>query len=62
MHRVISSYPNQYEAAATTSGGFDIFIRPIRPEDAHLLVDLFENLSPRKSPWWPFPPLHPRTK
>ena len=47
MHLVISSYPNQYETKMTTKGGIDIFIRPIRPEDAPLLVALFEDLSPR---------------
>jgi acetyltransferase len=44
---VISPYPDQYEEHITTNTGIDIFIRPIRPEDAPLLVDLFESLSPR---------------
>jgi acetyltransferase len=47
LHLVISPYPNQYEAHTTTSLGVNIFIRPIRPEDASLLVELFESLSPR---------------
>lgn len=47
LHRVKSRYPDQYEEHTTTNKGIDIFIRPIRPEDASLLVDLFESLSPR---------------
>jgi acetyltransferase len=47
LHLVISPYPDQYEEHITTNTGIDIFIRPIRPEDAPLLVDLFESLSPR---------------
>jgi acetyltransferase len=47
LHLVISPYPGQYEEHTTTNTGVDIFIRPIRPEDASLLVELFESLSPR---------------
>jgi acetyltransferase len=47
LHLVISPYPDQYEAHTTTNTGVNIFIRPIRPEDAPLLVELFESLSPR---------------
>ncbi len=47
LHLVISPYPNQYEAHTTIDTGVNIFIRPIRPEDAPLLVELFESLSPR---------------
>jgi len=47
LHLVISPYPDQYEKHTTTNAGVDIFIRPIRPEDAPLLVELFESLSPR---------------
>jgi len=46
-HLIISPYPRQYETQQVTKGGVDIFIRPIRPEDAPLLVDLFESLSSR---------------
>ncbi|MFO7965681.1 MAG: bifunctional acetate--CoA ligase family protein/GNAT family N-acetyltransferase [Desulfobacterales bacterium] len=45
MHLVISPYPAQYEAHCRTGGGIDIFIRPIRPEDAPLLSELFQTLS-----------------
>ncbi|MDY6792618.1 MAG: bifunctional acetate--CoA ligase family protein/GNAT family N-acetyltransferase [Thermodesulfobacteriota bacterium] len=47
LHLVISPYPDRYEGKATTAMGVDIFVRPIRPEDAPLLVELFESLSPR---------------
>lgn len=47
LHLVISPYPDQYETKATTSGLIDIFIRPIRPEDAPLMVELFDSLSSR---------------
>jgi acetyltransferase len=47
LHLVISPYPDQYEEHITTNTGVDIFTRPIRPEDAPLLVELFESLSPR---------------
>ncbi|MGD9133122.1 MAG: bifunctional acetate--CoA ligase family protein/GNAT family N-acetyltransferase [Desulfobacterales bacterium] len=47
LHLVISAYPDQYEAHTITKTGVEIFIRPIRPEDAPLLVELFESLSPR---------------
>jgi len=45
LHLVISPYPNQYESTWTMRDGTDIFIRPIKPEDAQLLVDLFHSLS-----------------
>ena len=45
LHLVISPYPNQYEKTITTKGGIDIFTRPIKPEDAPLLEDLFRGLS-----------------
>ncbi len=46
-HLVISPYPNQYEREAQTKDGYPFFIRPIKPEDAPLMVDLFNSLSPR---------------
>jgi acetyltransferase len=57
LHLVISPYPNQYEAHTTTNTGADIFIRPIRPDDAPLLVELFESLSPRSIYFRFFSPL-----
>ncbi|MGA9538384.1 MAG: bifunctional acetate--CoA ligase family protein/GNAT family N-acetyltransferase [Desulfobacterales bacterium] len=44
-HLVISPYPAQYEARAVTSDGLEIFVRPIRPEDAPLFEALFDTLS-----------------
>ncbi len=46
LHLVISAYPGELESRETTSSGLPIFIRPIRPEDAPLLVKLFDTLSP----------------
>ncbi len=46
MHLVISPYPEQYEFHETTNGGLEIFIRPIKPEDASLFEALFQSLSP----------------
>ena len=47
LHLVISPYPDQFEERTRTKTGIDIFVRPIRPEDAPLLVELFESLSPQ---------------
>ncbi len=44
-HLVISPYPNEYERSVTTAKGIPLFVRPIKPEDAPLLVDLFHTLS-----------------
>lgn len=46
-HLVISPYPDQYEEHTQTNTGIDIFVRPIRPEDAPLLIELFESLTPQ---------------
>ena len=46
LHLVISPYPAQYESHEVTSSGLAVFIRPIKPEDAPLLVELFDTLSP----------------
>jgi acetyltransferase len=45
LHLAISPYPNHYEVTTTTKGGLEIFIRPIKPEDEPLLVELFHALS-----------------
>lgn len=47
LHLVVSPYPNQYEEQAVIKNGEAVFIRPIRPEDAPLMVSFFEGLSPR---------------
>jgi acetyltransferase len=46
LHLVISPYPEQYESRELTPSGLPIMIRPIKPEDAPLLVELFDTLSP----------------
>ncbi len=46
LHLVISPYPAQYEVCATAKSGLRLLIRPIRPEDAELFVELFKTLSP----------------
>jgi acetyltransferase len=45
-HLVISPYPQQYEKRHIETDGLVLTIRPIKPEDAPLLEDLFEKLSP----------------
>ncbi|MEJ2165798.1 MAG: acetate--CoA ligase family protein [Desulfobacterales bacterium] len=44
-HLVISPYPQQYEKKHIITDGLSLTIRPIKPEDAPLLEDLFDNLS-----------------
>ncbi|SMC99573.1 acetyltransferase [Desulfocicer vacuolatum DSM 3385] len=46
-HLVISPYPWQYETVDETIDGISIFIRPIRPGDASLVIEHFNALSPR---------------
>ncbi len=46
LHLVISPYPSQYEQTVVTKSGLEIFVRPIKPEDAPLLSELFDSLSP----------------
>ncbi len=46
LHLVISPYPAQYESQTVVKDGLAVFIRPIKPEDAPRLVDLFNTLSP----------------
>jgi acetyltransferase len=45
--RMARPYPEQYEMRTSTSGGVNIFVRPIKPEDVSLLVELFNSLSRR---------------
>ena len=47
MHIVISPYPWHYEAVEQTIDDEPIFIRPIRPDDAPLLIEHFNALSPK---------------
>jgi acetyltransferase len=56
-HLVISPYPNQYERTLVCLGGLPILARPIRPEDAPLLEDLFRVMSARSIYYRFFRPL-----
>jgi acetyltransferase len=47
LHLVISPYPIQYESLIELEGQPPLLIRPIRPEDAPLLEELFHSLSPQ---------------
>ncbi len=46
LHLAISPYPGQYERKAVIKDGTELLIRPIKPEDAPLLVEMFRTLSP----------------
>lgn len=41
----IENYPAQYENIFTLKDGRVIFLRPIKPSDKHLVIDLFTKLS-----------------
>jgi len=41
----ISPYPRQYESRWTLKNGTPVFLRPIRPEDEPLMVELFTTFS-----------------
>jgi len=47
LHLSVSPYPAQYESRIVLPEVGDLLVRPIRPEDAHLLVELFAALSPQ---------------
>ncbi|MGO9018565.1 MAG: GNAT family N-acetyltransferase [Syntrophobacteraceae bacterium] len=44
-HLIISPYPNQYESDWLLKDGTPVLIRPIKPEDEALVLDLLENCS-----------------
>ena len=46
LHLVISPYPQHLERHDFTDMQMPLFIRPIKPEDAPLFVDLFNSLTP----------------
>jgi acetyltransferase len=46
QHLVISPYPQEYEFRQTVRENLDIFVRPVKPEDAPLFIELFNTLSP----------------
>jgi acetyltransferase len=41
----IENYPIQYESTLTLKDGRTIFLRPIKPSDKYLVIDLFTKLS-----------------
>jgi acetyltransferase len=43
----IRPYPNEWEKRLSTSGGVDVFLRPIRPDDARLYPEFFRKLDNR---------------
>lgn len=45
-HLVISPYPTGLERQVSLPDGLELLLRPVRPEDADLFVELFEDLSP----------------
>jgi acetyltransferase len=46
LHLVISPYPSKYESLEVTSHGEEVFVRPVKPEDAPLFQTFFNVLSP----------------
>jgi acetyltransferase len=57
LHLVISPYPERYETWEVTPAGFRMFVRPIKPEDAPLIVELFNAMSSRSIYFRFFSPL-----
>jgi len=47
MHLAVSPYPAQYESRVHLADIGELLIRPVRPDDASLLVEMFETLSPQ---------------
>jgi acetyltransferase len=45
QHLAIGPYPARYETWAETRTGYKLFIRPIKPEDAGLILEMFSNMS-----------------
>lgn len=56
-HMPVSIYPHQYEKKVMTRTGLKVFMRPVKPEDVPLLLDLFNALSPRTRYYRFFSPL-----
>jgi acetyltransferase len=45
-HLVISPYPEEYESHETVKKDLKLLVRPVKPEDAPLFIDLFKSMSP----------------
>ncbi len=50
-HLAIHPYPVELEKRTTLKNGRDVFIRPIRPDDAPLISALFDTLSDQTRHW-----------
>jgi acetyltransferase len=46
LNNIDSEYPEEYEEWIVLRNGAKVFLRPIKPTDGDLLVDLFNKLSP----------------
>lgn len=46
MHMIIRPYPSELETVVTIKAGTEIFIRPLKPEDADLYREFWNQLSP----------------
>jgi acetyltransferase len=44
-HMVISPYPKKYELLWTLKSGQDVLLRPIKPEDEPMWLEMFQNFS-----------------
>ncbi len=44
-HLVISPYPKKYETLWTLKNGQDVLLRPIKPEDEPMWLEMFQNFS-----------------
>ncbi len=44
---ITNQYPNKYESRVKLKDGSEVFIRPIMATDRHLIVDLFNKMSPQ---------------
>ena len=44
-HMVISPYPKKYEILWTLRNGQHVLLRPIKPEDEHMWLEMFQNFS-----------------
>jgi acetyltransferase len=44
-HLVISTYPSKYIKKITLKDGIDVLLRPIKPEDEFLWLDMFQSFS-----------------
>ncbi len=45
QHLVISPYPSKYESLWKLRDGRQVLLRPIKPEDEHLWLEMFQNFS-----------------